>query len=424
MIMSDGLRCLKLGGSIPALVEQNRDHLCSAAVLPCFLYDADTVLRQSRAALKAVGANADVYYAAKANGIRPMISATLSAGLGLDVSSEEELREALRVGCPPDRIILTGPGKSDEILRSAIAARVGLIAVESLREAARLSSIAAAVGIRQEVLLRTSPDIAPAFESANQPGFHSFAGKSVKFGFDEGQLQGVMPDLLGLSGIHIRGLHVFFASGVLDISAYREILRLSLELFERVSVDSGLPLDTLDLGGGWGLDFETGRTLDIADLEHTLLHLKSGRKRSPARLLFEPGTYVAGPSGVYCARIVDVKDSRGEIFGIVDGGFCDLLRAAIVGSHDITICDLGGREQPAACKRLVREIQIAGNSCHPLDVLCGRISVAIDALDELVDALVIVANCGAYGESFALRTFQGKARPKRYWYSNSDLKSI
>src|SRR5204862_7419083 len=98
----------------------------------------------------------------------------------------------------------------------------------------------------------------------------------------------------------------------------------------------GVPLDVVDLGGGLGIPYTPReRALDGAVLARAMAAL--GRACEPvpelgsARLLVEPGRYLAGPAGIYAARVVEVKPAGGRSVATLDGGIHHLLRPALLG---------------------------------------------------------------------------------------------
>ncbi len=100
---------------------------------PLYVYDA-AVLRDRAAALRAaLPERAELAFATKANSSPAVLSALCGAGLGADVASGGELRAVLRAGFAPERVIFTGPGKTDTELEAALHAGVGALTIESTR---------------------------------------------------------------------------------------------------------------------------------------------------------------------------------------------------------------------------------------------------------------------------------------------------
>jgi diaminopimelate decarboxylase len=100
-----------------------------------------------------------VYFAKKANKAAAWLTICAERGAGVDVASVPELREALRCGVSGQRVVVTGPAKSDELLLLAWRSDA-LIAIDSLDELERalaLTDDEAAL----RVLLRVHPPRQP-----------------------------------------------------------------------------------------------------------------------------------------------------------------------------------------------------------------------------------------------------------------------
>lgn len=131
---------------------------------PLYVFD-ELELRQGArewlAAFRSSYPETTIVYAAKAYLGRALAALFAEEGLGLDVASGGELAIASAASFPAERIYVHGNNKSQQELREALAAGVGHIVVDNFREAVLLNEIAAAIGTRQPVLLRVSPNVDP-----------------------------------------------------------------------------------------------------------------------------------------------------------------------------------------------------------------------------------------------------------------------
>lgn len=109
-----------------------------------------------------------------------------------------------------------------------------------------------------------------------------------------------------------------------------------------------------------------------------------------ARVVLEPGRYLAGPAGVYVARVLAVKHSRGQRFVITDGGMHHHLAASgnlgQIVKRDFPVVAVSDLDGATPCT-------VSGPLCTPLDVLARAAP-----LPELAEGdLVAVLQSGAYG---------------------------
>ena len=103
------LRAGRLGGLDPA-------ELAAREGTPFYAYDLDVVGRQVDALRRRLPSSVDLAYAVKANPSLAVLRRLAGLGLGADVASGGELRQALRAGFVAAEVVVTGPGKRDEEL--------------------------------------------------------------------------------------------------------------------------------------------------------------------------------------------------------------------------------------------------------------------------------------------------------------------
>ncbi|MGW7573461.1 Y4yA family PLP-dependent enzyme [Streptomyces sp. NPDC054765] len=121
----------------------------------------DANLAAFRTALSDAGVEGRVYYAKKANKAAVWMERCAARQAGVDVASAGELREALGHGVRGENLVVTGPAKSDELLRLALLQGC-LIAVDALDELDLLVTLALTGAVHPaRVLLRRLPPAQP-----------------------------------------------------------------------------------------------------------------------------------------------------------------------------------------------------------------------------------------------------------------------
>lgn len=120
--------------------------LCESHGSPLYAFEKERFLERAEqltSAFRRVLPDIRFFYAVKSNNCPAVVQAALSAGLGLDVSSGSELE--LAVSCGSDRIIFSGPGKTDEELALAVKYQQRVtVLIDSFGELDRLNRIATA----------------------------------------------------------------------------------------------------------------------------------------------------------------------------------------------------------------------------------------------------------------------------------------
>lgn len=381
---------------------QRADELVDAAGdTPLFVYDLAIVRRTVERLRHAMPERLHIHYAMKANPYPPLLAAMAPLVDGFDVASGGEMERALAAGVSADAISFAGPGKRDDELEAAIRAGVTLN-VESLNEGKRALALGARLGVRPRLAVRVNPDF-----DLKGSGM-KMGGGAKPFGIDAEQAADVARSLIA-GGAEWRGWHIFAGSQALDPAAIIEMQAQALALAARLSEAVGECPPLVNLGGGFGVAYFPGdialdpRPVGLA-LEDALANLPPILQGS--EFAIELGRYLVAEAGVYLSRVVDVKDSHGERFVIVDGGLHHQLAASgnfgtvIRRNYPVAIANRFGMETTI-------EASIVGCLCTPLDRLADKV-----ALPEVeVGDLVAIFLAGAYGASASPTAFLGHPAP-------------
>jgi diaminopimelate decarboxylase len=365
---------------------------------PFYLYDRSVIERRVRQLRAALPASLGLHYAVKANPFPPLLAHMAPRVDGFDVASGGELRRALEAGMDPRRISFAGPGKRQEELEQAVEAGI-LLHAESPREVRLLADIAARRGRPARVAVRVNPDF--ELKTAGM----RMGGGPRPFGVDAEQVPALL-DEIGRLGLGFEGFHLYAGSQNLRADALVETLQASYALARRLAEAAPSPVTHLNLGGGFGIPyFPADRPLDLAPVADAL-HGIAARARAElpaARLCIELGRYLVGEAGVYVARILDRKLSRGQVFLIADGGMHHHLAAS--GNFGQVV----RRNYPVAIASRLRAdapretATIVGPLCTPLDILAAQADLPRAEPGDLVAVL----QSGAYGASASPADFLG-----------------
>ncbi len=356
---------------------------------PLFVYDRALIAARI-AAVRAALPGVALHYAIKANPLPELVAWMAEQVDGLDVASGGELALALASG--GHDIGFAGPGKRDDELRVAIDGGV-TINVESAGELERI----AALGGRA-VALRLNP----TFELKGS-GMR-MGGRPTPFGIDAEAAPAVAARAAAL-GVRVTGLHVYAGSQTLSAAAVIEAQAATLALAAEFCAATGGTLDTLNLGGGFGLPyFASDQPLDLTAVGTALTAALADRPAvlRETRMIVELGRYLVGEAGVYLSRVVDVKVSRGTTFIVTDGGLHHQLAAS--GNFGTVI----RRNYPIANasrfgEAAVITADVVGCLCTPLDRLGEKVALPATAVGDLIAIFM----AGAYGASASPSAFLG-----------------
>ncbi|MEQ1540655.1 MAG: pyridoxal-dependent decarboxylase, exosortase A system-associated [Novosphingobium sp.] len=364
---------------------------------PLFVYSGDHVRNRVAELRAAMPARLALHYAVKANPYGPLLA--LMDGLvdGFDVASGGELALARAAGTDPARISFAGPGKRDDELEAAIASGVTLN-LESEGEADRAFAIADHLGVVPRLAVRVNPDF-----DLKGSGM-KMGGGAKPFGVDAARVPALARRIIA-SGAHWQGLHIFAGSQSLDSEAIAETQAATLDLAAQLAEASGSPLPRCNLGGGFGIPYFAADT--PIDLSLIGQRLEARFAALPAvlqetRFCIELGRYLVGEAGIYLTRVVDRKESHGEVFLVVDGGLHHQLAASgnfgtvVRRNYPVAIASRFGAADS-------EEVSVVGCLCTPLDRLADKAGLPRAEVGDLV----AVFCAGAYGASASPAQFLG-----------------
>lgn len=369
-------------------------HLVEAHGTPCFAYSAAAAEAQFRALRAVLPTRVRLAYAVKANAHPGLLARFAALGASFDCASIGELNRVEALGLAPGRTFFAGPGKREAELRKALAMGVRIQA-EGYEDLARIDAL---VACETAVNLR----VHPAFDIDEGNRIIGGSGPSA-FGVDEEALPALLKQASSLRHVSIRGLHVFAASNQRKAAKLRTIHGAVLALAKRLHGTPGLDFEQIDLGGGLGIPYAPEQApLDVAELGRALAELLAEHTWFQGELILEPGRFLAGPCGVYLARVVRLKESRGTRFAILEGGINHLLRPLLTG-------------EPFPVRAVGR-----GEGAVP-HTLAGPLCTSLDRLGDVLlpdlqpGDLLAFGSTGAYGLSEGMTHFLSHPVPPEVW---------
>lgn len=368
---------------------------------PYFVYERSRVTARVAELRAALPERLSLHYAVKANPMPALVQHLAGWVDGLDVASGLELLTALDTTVAPEHIGFAGPGKTDAELSQAVAAGV-LIELESGNEARRVSFAGEALGIRPRVAVRVNPDFALKGSGMRM------GGGPQQFGVDAEKVPALLGDLAGLD-LDVEGFHIFAGSQNLRAEIIAQAQSDIADLVVSLSEHARSEIRYVNLGGGFGIPyFDKDEPLDLG-LVGEQLHKIIDDRLLPAlpavRPVIELGRYLVGEAGLYVTRVVDVKESRGTTYAVVDGGMHHQLAASgnfgqvIRRNYPVAAAARPGVDGPP--------VTVVGSLCTPLDLLGDKVTMA----EPRVGELIAVFQAGAYGLTASPTAFLGHPAP-------------
>jgi diaminopimelate decarboxylase len=370
---------------------------------PFYAYDREAMTRRMHRLRATLPDALSIHYAIKANPMPAVVDHMADLADGLDVASLAEMRIALDSGQEPEAISFAGPGKRPEELRAAVTAGV-TVNLESYREFDRVLAEGETLGVRPDVAVRVNPDF--ELKSSGM----KMGGGAKPFGVDVDQVPALL-DRIKNSGVRFRGFQIYGGSQNLRCDKLIEAHAATFELAYRMAESASVPVETLNIGGGFGVPYFPGdRPLDLEPIAEALDSrlVECRRRLGDVRVILELGRYLVAEAGVYVCRVLDKKASHGEIFLVTDGGLHHHLAAS--GNFGQIV----RRNFPVVIGHRVRRsprevVSVVGPLCTPLDILADRMELGNAEIGDLV----VVLQSGAYGFSASPHGFLGHPPPRQ-----------
>ena len=365
---------------------------------PSYVVSEDTFRSRARGfreafenAFTPMGLDVEVYYASKALLNTHVARWAQDEGLNVDTASGGELEEAIVGGTPAENAEIT----------RALDTGVGRIVVDSLPEIQLVADLAQKLAVRAPIMLRVTPGV-----HASTHEFIATAHEDQKFGLSlnpsvEGQdspaLQAIAQCVALREHLDLRGLHCHIGSQIFAAEGFGQAAERVLALRQTVAERWSTVLPELDLGGGHGVAYtsadepRTARSIAEDLAEHLAGLLKNSELPLP-HLSFEPGRFIAGPSGctvytVGTVKTVTVSPGVQRRYVSVDGGMSDNARPVLYDADYTAVLANRVSDADPVLSRVV------GKHCESGDIVVRDVYLPSDVT---AGDLLVVPVTGAY----------------------------
>lgn len=362
---------------------------------PVYIYSKATFLDHLK---KMQTAYADIdttiCYSIKACGNINILKELAAAGSSFDIVSGGELFRAQQTGVDLSKVVFAGVGKTDAEILVALNAGIGYFNIESEAELENLIKLCQENGHTTRAALRVNPDIQYDSHKNITTGV-----KETKFGIDIERTLDIYDKYADNGVVKMSTLHVHLGSGGKKIDPYVNYVKKVLPLVEKLR-SNGHPIDKLDMGGGYGADYESGTVPSAADYASGVVPLL---KAAGLDLIIEPGKSIIANAAIMVTRTVFKKSGGAKDFVIVDAGMNDLIRPSLYEAfHFIWPTAPGEKLVPE--KRIdhlamegTEMVDVVGPICEGTDYFAkDRALPAVERGD-----LLAIFTTGAYGYSMS-----------------------
>ncbi len=373
---------------------------CDAAGLaekygtPLYVFDVERAEKTAAAylnVLKKEYPDSTVCFASKAFCCKAIYKILSKIGLGADVVSGGELYTAIEGGADLEKIYFHGNNKTEREIEYALSAGVKNFVVDSERELRLLQKYAG--NCKANVLVRVNPGV-----EAHTHRFIQTTAPDSKFGFSiaDGTAEDIIKSISSYDKLHFVGIACHIGSQIFEPQSFEIAIDKMTDFIVKLN-KSGIEVERLDLGGGFGVHYIAGDKplTPEAYMKNSAVYLKkavAARGIKSPHLIVEPGRSIVGEAGITLYSVGAIKTIKNlKTYAAVDGGMFENPRVSLYDAEYTAViadkADIKGD----------KVYSIAGKCCESGDILIDNI-----VLPELKENDVLaVLTTGAYHYSMA-----------------------
>ncbi len=260
-------------------------------------------------------------YPIKVNQQRTVVREILAeGGTGLEAGSKPELMAVLALSRPDGLVICNGYKDREYVRLALIGQRLGLrvhIVIEKLSEIPLILEESQRLGIQPALGARLRLAAAAAGNWQNS------GGEKAKFGLSASQILTLVEELEAAGALGwLKLLHAHLGSQIPNLqdikNGVRELARFFAELRR-----TGAPIETLDVGGGLGVDYEGTRSRAYCSVNYsldgyahaivaTLAEACTAAALPHPRLVTESGRALSAHHAVLITEVIDREAAGGR----------------------------------------------------------------------------------------------------------------
>ncbi len=295
------------------------DDILTKVGSPVYVYSKATLLGHYDA-LTGAFAELDpiICYSIKSCGNLNLVKLLAERGSGMDVVSGGEIYRAQLAGADMSKVVYAGVGKTDEEIEAGINAGIGWFNIESEAEFENIAAIAQRLGKQANGALRVNPDVYDAKTHAKT----TTGKKETKFGVDIERAKRFFQSYGHNEHCRLTAIHLHIGSPIYSPEPYVQAITKAIELIDGLRA-AGYTVDTLDIGGGYAADYESGKSPAYTAYADAIVPLLRGKD---LKIIIEPGRTISGNAGVLACQVQYIKTGGSKTFAIVDTGMHHLIR--------------------------------------------------------------------------------------------------
>ena len=287
-------------------------------------------------------------------------------------------------------VVFHGNNKSKEELTYAVKNHVGIIVIDNFEELKQLYSLFKDTKYQIKTMFRINPHV--------EAHTHKYIQTSLydsKFGESIENLE-LIDQIINFykqtKNIKLIGFHSHIGSQINEITPFVENAKKMIEFTNNINEKYNLNLTSLNLGGGFGVNYtEEDPNLSAILLEFSKELDNLLKESLITKIYIEPGRSIVAESGMtlYTASYTKTMHISKKNYLMVDGGMTDNIRPAL---YDAKYTVLNGNKYNSFLDNI--KCDVVGKCCESGDIISKDTPINAEYDDP-----ILVLSTGAYGYS-------------------------
>ena len=337
----------------------------------------------------------DLVYASKAFLTLEFVKYIDALQLHIDAVSLGDLYVIQKSGMSLNKVVFHGNNKSNEEIEFAIKNNIGYLVIDNMNELEKVITISNKLQKAVTCLIRVNPGIdAHTHKYIQTALFTSKFGESI---YDKPRIDEMLKLVKSSKYVKLCGFHAHIGSQIHETAAFQLEVEKMIDFQNEINQENKLHLQTLNLGGGFGIKYEKDeRNLSIEEMSSSLkkyIEEKLVDSNSEINhIMIEPGRSIVGRAGITlytCSYIKQTFGKKNYVF--IDGGMTDNIRPALYGAkYEMAIAN-------KIDEKANTRVAIAGKCCESGDIFINDIYIQKPDIGDIL----AVFSTGAYGFSMS-----------------------
>ncbi len=241
----------------------------------------------------------ECYYSFKANFLPDICNIICSERIGANVVGLPELKLALKIGFPPNKILAGGPYMPKEMIRLSIKNQIKEIIAYNLNDIKKINLVAQKFNIIQNICIRV-----------NSQKYNSKLG----INFDEKNLLFLERLITSCKNIKITTILSHYSTQLNNFEQFKKNITTIIEALKNFS-RIGINVKNINIGGG----FPEATIMPQNQLRKIVKNIRTifeDFNINYEKIYFEPGRYFVGDAGLFIAKILKVSNDRNAFLNI------------------------------------------------------------------------------------------------------------